>query len=104
MFSDKNAVLYNPDQLFYLPPEIMSFAFKKFYSDKNENNDYSKISDLYKDMKIWSIDVWSLGIMLIEIISGFPISVTDKLLIKTVDQKRKIRESLIYTEEQRPNN
>ena len=37
------------------------------------NCDHTKIEDLIGNSNSWSLDVWSLGTILLEIISGFPV-------------------------------
>ena len=50
----------------YLPPEIHSFLSKRFTQERNiKVEDFSEISFIF--------DVWSLGSILIEVLSGFPL-------------------------------
>ena len=51
----------------YMPPEINECM------DDGSLLDQANIEDLIENSYPWSIDVWSLGIMLLEIVSGFPI-------------------------------
>jgi serine/threonine protein kinase len=47
----------------------------------------SKLKDI---CKTWSYDVWSLGIILIEIITGFPVWLFMKSKLETVNGKPKV--------------
>ena len=63
----------------YLPPEILE------YLDSRQNSKLA--SDLQHFCKPWSLDVWSLGIILLEIVTGFPIWMSLKCRVSTVKGK-----------------
>lgn len=52
----------------YLAPEILDYL---------ENKTQSKYTDgvpgLFRNMHVWSYDMWSIGALLLEIVSGFPL-------------------------------
>ena len=59
----------NPE---YLPPEILEF-FQKRKSDP-----YVTCEEIISKSYPWSIDIWSLGVILLEIASGYPIWISNK--------------------------
>ena len=71
----------------YLPPEIQLFITRKF----TQQNNYV-ISDFTEIMYVF--DVWSLGSILIELISGFPLWLSLKSRVKSLDGKSMINYGL----------
>jgi dual specificity tyrosine-phosphorylation-regulated kinase 2/3/4 len=64
----------------YLPPEIQSFLAKRFTQEKNVKvDDYDQISYIF--------DMWSLGSILVEILSGFPLWLSLKSRVRTLDNR-----------------
>jgi serine/threonine protein kinase len=51
----------------YLAPEVLQFL------DKRGRGAVESCQTLFKKMKNWSFDMWSLGALLLEILSGFPL-------------------------------
>eukprot|EP00345_Euplotes_harpa_P011296 CAMPEP_0168348940 /NCGR_PEP_ID=MMETSP0213-20121227/20080_1 /TAXON_ID=151035 /ORGANISM="Euplotes harpa, Strain FSP1.4" /LENGTH=289 /DNA_ID=CAMNT_0008358707 /DNA_START=40 /DNA_END=905 /DNA_ORIENTATION=+ len=52
----------------YLAPEILS------YLDNSNNPKYKEgVTSVFKTMKVWSYDMWSVGALLLEVITGFPL-------------------------------
>ena len=50
----------------YMPPEILDF-------DITSKSSTSAASNIQKKMWPWSVDVWSCGIIILELILGFPV-------------------------------
>ena len=50
----------------YLPPEVLEYIM-----DKQQNLD-APVSDLINKSTLWSLDVWSLAIIVLEFVVGFP--------------------------------
>ena len=62
----------------YLPPEIHSFLSKRFTQERNiKVEDFSEISFIF--------DVWSLGSILIEVLSGFPLWLSLKSRVQSLE-------------------
>jgi len=59
---------FNHCVLSYQAPEVIEMFVNK--QNKNKNEKYIEISD---ESPLHGIDVWSLGITLLEIVTGFPI-------------------------------
>ena len=61
----------------YLPPEVLQYL---------EVSGQNKNSQLTCDKLFpWSIDIWSLGIVILELVIGFPIYMAYKGKIKRVE-------------------
>ncbi len=57
----------------YMPPEVLQlFISSGGNINKSSNTTLSQIEQLRSICKPWSIDVWSLGTILLEILSGVP--------------------------------
>ena len=59
----------------YLPPEVLQYLEAQGYQNKNPFISFEKLNK-------WSIDIWSLGIVLLELVIGFPIYMAYKGKIK----------------------
>jgi len=59
----------NPE---YLPPEVLE------YIQERQSDPFASCEDLISKSYPWSIDVWSLGVILLEIASGYPINLSNK--------------------------
>lgn len=58
----------------YLPPEILEFIeFKKMNIMNAYNETVKSQLNIAKKLWAWSIDVWSLGVVILEMIIGFPV-------------------------------
>lgn len=67
----------------YLAPEILNYL-----EDRNKNSKSVQTAvSLSKKSWPWSFDVWSLGIILLEIVSGCPVWMSLKCRMQTVDGK-----------------
>jgi serine/threonine protein kinase len=62
----------------YLAPEVLDYLENKGKPRYNNG-----ISDLFDKMHVWSYDMWSIGALLLEIITGFPLWLSLKGRIKT---------------------
>ena len=78
----------------YNPPEINDFIIKSKSWTKNQKAHESKI--LYEKLKIHSLDMWSLGMLLIEIINGYPIEIKNKGKIITASGKSIMKQNDIF--------
>lgn len=64
----------------YLPPEIQLYLTRKFTQQNNyQISDFSEIAFVF--------DVWSLGSILLEIISGFPLWLSLKARVMSLDNR-----------------
>ena len=54
----------------YLPPEVLIFLEKSYQMGDKQHEALAKIRSTSQS---WSIDVWALGVILIEILTGFPL-------------------------------
>jgi serine/threonine protein kinase len=61
----------------YLPPELLNYL---------DSKNASVLTDLTQMVKPWSIDVWSLGAILIETVTGFPLWLSYKGRISSTHQ------------------
>ena len=52
----------------YLAPEILDYL-----ENKGKSKYSNGASEVFKNMHVWSHDMWSIGALLLEIISGFPL-------------------------------
>jgi serine/threonine protein kinase len=68
----------------YLAPEILNHL--ELRASNSKSNISSAIS-LNQHCQPWSFDVWSLGVILMEIITGFPVWMSLKCRVSTVDGK-----------------
>lgn len=57
----------------YLPPEILEFVDFRMMNMVGFNPKQQEMLNVKKKLKPWSIDIWSLGVILLEIVIGFPI-------------------------------
>lgn len=76
----------------YLAPEILNYLEER---NKNSKANVNVAVALSKKCWPWSFDVWSLGIIMMEIISGFPIWMSLKSRVCTVDGKSLIGNGLL---------
>lgn len=65
--------------LVFLPPEVLRFLAG-----------HKTRQELYSNSKSWSIDVWSLGVVLLEIINGIPIHLEQPTSIRLIGGKSKM--------------
>ena len=63
----------------YLAPEILDYL-----ENSNQPKYREGASSVFKNMKIWSYDMWSVGALLLEIITGFPLWLSLKGRAKTL--------------------
>lgn len=61
----------------YLAPEVLQFL------EKRSKGQIEPSINLFKKMKNWSFDMWSLGALFLEILSGFPLWLSYKGLLTT---------------------
>ena len=74
-----------------MPPELLEFINKP-QSKKQINNVHNQLLSIYKEGKnFYKIDVWSLGAILLEIMSGIPMWISYKCMVN-----RKGRDVLDY--------
>ena len=57
----------------YLPPEILEFVDFRMMNGSGVNQKQQEQLNIRKRLKPWSIDIWSLGVILLEVVVGFPI-------------------------------
>ena len=74
----------------YLPPEILNLVDEhshvmEIVTGSNNAKLLNKSDELIRNTNPWSTDVWSLGVMVLEIVNGFPIwlSTDTKLRLST---------------------
>ena len=65
----------------YLPPEILNFVDEgsesvEIVTGEDHAMHVNKTKHMISHSNSWSIDVWSLGVMVLEIVHGFPIWLT----------------------------
>ena len=71
----------------YLPPEIHSFLSKRFPQQTNARvQDFAQVSFIF--------DVWSLGSILLEVLSGFPLWLSLKSRVLMLDGHSRINMGL----------
>ena len=58
----------------YLPPEVLLYL---------SNTEKHQVEVVLGSMQIWSLDMWSVGALLLEIITGFPLWLNMKCRMKT---------------------
>ena len=75
----------------YLPPEILEFV-----ASKKEDPEVTA-EKVIQNSHSWSLDVWSLGTILFEIISGFPIWMYQKCKVTLINKRVKIGKGLFGT-------
>ena len=81
----------------YLPPEIQLYLTRKFTQQNNyQIEDFSEIAFVF--------DVWSLGSILLEVISGFPLWLSLKSRVKSLDNSKSIVNYGIFGVSGRDNN
>ena len=51
----------------YLAPEVLEFM------ERRGKGALESTKGLFKKMEVWSFDMWSLGALLLEVVSGFPL-------------------------------
>lgn len=68
----------------YLAPEILNYLEER---NKNAKANVAQAFNINKRSWPWSFDVWSLGIILIEIATGCPIWMSLKCRVSTIDGK-----------------
>ena len=54
----------------YLPPEVLDYVEIKNKGILSRGQNRTNIQNL---LKPWSIDIWSLGVVILEVIIGFPV-------------------------------
>lgn len=67
----------------YLAPEILGYL-----SNRNKGKFKEGVMSVFKTMKIWSYDMWSVGALLLEVITGFPLWLSLKGRTKTLRGKQ----------------
>ena len=75
----------------YMPPEML-----QYFSSAQKN------VDVLEDTTNFSTDVWSLGITLIEIISGLPIGIQTKCQIIPLSKKQKTTTGVLCVKDNNP--
>ena len=68
----------------YLAPEILEYLEER---QKNAKSNAVSAAQLNKASQPWSFDVWSLGIILLEIVTGFPVWMSLKCRVSTATGK-----------------
>jgi dual specificity tyrosine-phosphorylation-regulated kinase 2/3/4 len=64
----------------YLPPEIQTYLSRRFSTQTNyQIEDFSQVPYVF--------DIWSLGSILLEILTGFPLWLSLKSKVKGLDGK-----------------
>jgi dual specificity tyrosine-phosphorylation-regulated kinase 2/3/4 len=64
----------------YLPPEIQSFLSKRYSNERNINiQDFNRQS--------YTFDMWALGSIVLEMLSGFPLWLSLKSRVVTIEGK-----------------
>jgi len=71
----------------YLAPEMLTFLYALTKSKEPKSTMSSKLKEMCQP---WSFDVWALGVIIIEIITGFPIWLSAKSKMMTVQKKPKV--------------
>ena len=69
----------------YLPPEMLLYLENIRKCDPEMKKKYTE--NLFKRSQPWSFDVWALGVILIEIFTGFPIWLSLKCKMTTAHGK-----------------
>ena len=64
----------------YMPPEILTQLI-----NKKEPKPMSPV---------WSMDVWGLGVVLLEVISGVPIWIPDRCKLMTINKRPKVLDTI----------
>ena len=57
----------------YLPPEVLEYSEFRMMNKASFNQKNQDLMNIKKRLKPWSIDIWSLGVILLELVIGFPI-------------------------------
>lgn len=57
----------------YLPPEILDFVDFRMMNVVGYNDNLAEQLNIQKRLWEWSIDVWSLGVVILETVVGFPV-------------------------------
>ena len=69
-----------PDSyLAFMPPEVL-----KYFSNQITRQ------ELFECSESWSIDVWSLGVIIVEILNGVPVNLEEPTKIRLVNGKSKL--------------
>jgi len=68
----------------HLPPEVI---YHLNYIDQNPGHAVERANMLYQVSSKWSIDVWSFGVMILEIITGYPVYTSKMHLVSTANKK-----------------
>ena len=71
----------------YMPPEVLT----------EQSKSIPNIEQIYRDSNNWAIDVWSLGIVIVEILEGIPIWLNYKCKIINSKGKEVYKTGLLAT-------
>ena len=83
----------------YLPPEVLIFLEKSFQMGDKQKD---ALKSIQNNSNSWSIDVWALGVIIIEIISGFPLWLQFKTKMVTAQGKNNVGKGAFAVKDRNP--
>jgi serine/threonine protein kinase len=83
----------------YLPPEVIYYLEQ---IGKTPSAQPQAAVELRTASRGWSLDVWSLGVILLEIITGYPVWMAVKCKLMTATNKPKVGQGIFAVKDREP--
>lgn len=99
---NQNLELTTPE---YLPPDVLEYLeFKQMHLGAQRNEQIKQQLNIQNRISQWSIDIWSLGVIILEMVTGFPIwmSYKGRIVCEWRDQTSQIMTGLFGVQGRMP--